>query len=149
MTLTDLKSVITDYFGHKQTFDEWKVVCDKENKEIKDAMLELEQDEIDCDGIVAKRIVVTKESFNEAKLINLLENSTYTNPDSGIRNVCIATGLNIVKSKPYVDMDALEDAIYKGLIPEDVIVKMNDCKEIKETIQLRVSKKKKVTKNDD
>lgn len=149
--MTDLELLdanVIKFYEDKTEMDRYKKICESENSDIKNLMLALDIDKHEVDGITATRSVSVKESFNEDKLIHLLENSTYINPDTGIRNVCIASGLKIVKLKPYVDMDALEDALYKGLIPEDVIVKMNDCKEVKETVSLRVSKKKKKENTD-
>ena len=51
--------------------------------------------------------------------------------------------LDIIKSKEYVDMDALESAIYKGLIPTDVLMKMDSCRETTDICTLRVTKAKK------
>lgn len=148
--LETLNRIIENYYDHKVEFDACKNICDDENKKIKEEMLELEMDKICVGDITATRSVSVKESFNEDKLINLLEHSTYTNPDTGVKNILISTGLNIVKMKPYIDMDALEDALYKGLIPEDVILMMEDCKEVKEVVTLRVTKKKKKeNRNDD
>lgn len=138
-----LGKVVKDFYENKQQMESFKSICDAENKDIKDAMLALNVEKFNVDDLTATRSVTVKETFNEDKLIHLLEHSTYTNPETGVRNILIATGLNIVKMKPYVDMDALEDALYKGLIPEDVIVQMNNCKEVKEVVTLRVTRKKK------
>lgn len=143
-----LQTLIPRYFSQKKDMDEIKSSVDADNKSIKQIMEELGIKEETVGDVTAKISVTVKESFNEDKLMHLLENSTYTNPDTGIRNVCIASGLGIVKMRPYVDMDALEDAMYKGLIPEDVILQMNGCKEVKETVSLRVTQKR-GNKNDD
>ena len=135
-----LLTLSPEYYENKQNMDSIKKLVDVDNSVIKDIMLELDMPEVTVGELVAKRIVTTKESFNEDKLIKLLENSADKDD--------VALGPKFIKYKPYVDMDALEDAMYKNLIPEDVIVKMNNCREVKEVVQLRVTKKK-VKKNDD
>lgn len=47
-----------------------------------------------------------------------------------------------VKAVEYVDMEALEGALYKGEIPEDVIMQIDSCRVKKESDALVYSKKK-------
>ena len=50
---------------------------------------------------------------------------------------------DIIKTKSYVDMDVLESAIYNNLIPNDVLIEMNKCREIKQVQTLKITKSKK------
>ena len=125
--MADLKTLVPSYYENKQNLDFYKKQCDAENSEIKKLMAEQKLKDFEVDGIVAKYIIQNKETMVEEKLIALLKSKGYT---------------DVIKTKEYVDMDALEDALYHDVIDKDTVVEMDKCREIKEVIQLRVSKKK-------
>ena len=50
---------------------------------------------------------------------------------------------NIVKTKPYIDFDALEKALYDEALSKDQIMDIDKARETKEVVTLRVSKAKK------
>ena len=64
------------------------------------------------------------ETFIEDKLIDFLK-------ANGVAD-------KIVKTKEYVDFDALESAIYHEVIPTDVVKEMASCKDVKVTKVLRI-----------
>ena len=123
----ELKELILIYYDNKQNLDFYKKECDAGNAEIKKLMAEQKIKDYEVDGIVAKYVIQNKESMNEEALLKLLKEKGYT---------------NVIKTKEYVDMDALENALYHDEIDKDTVVEMDKCKEVKEVIQLRVSKKK-------
>jgi len=131
--MTDLNIVVPRYYEHKTELDFYKKQCDAENAEIKEAMKEQNIKDFEVDGVVAKYVIQNKETMNEDKLLQVLKNAGYT---------------ELIKTREYVDMDALENALYHSNIDNDTILEMDKCREVKEVIQLRVSKKK-VKKNDD
>ena len=49
---------------------------------------------------------------------------------------------DIIRTKEYIDMDALESAIYHGDISNDVVKTFSSCKDITETQVLNISKRK-------
>jgi len=67
-------------------------------------------------------------SLNEEQVINIL---LQNNIDG------------IIKTKMYVDEDALETAIFNGKLPADVVAKIADAKIDKETIALSIKEIKK------
>jgi hypothetical protein len=69
-----------------------------------------------------------KVTFIEDKLIEFLKSNNIAD--------------NIVKTKEYVDFDALESAIYNGKISDELVQSMSECQEKKVTTVLRISKKK-------
>ena len=73
--------------------------------------------------------ISTRETMNEEMLLQIL--------GGGARE------MGIIKTKEYVDFDALEKAIYDGLISNETIVEMDKAKEVKEVVTLRVTKVKK------
>ena len=125
--MAQLETLIPIYYDNKQNLDFYKKECDAQNAEIKKLMAEQDIKEAEFLGIVAKYVIQKKESFNEEALLKLLKDNGYT---------------NVIKTKEYVDMDALEDALYHDTIDTDTIVAMDKCKEVKEVVQLRISKKK-------
>lgn len=125
--MVQLETLIPVYYDNKQNLDFYKKECDAQNAEIKKLMAEQSIKDFEIDGIVAKYIIQNKESMNEEKLLSLLKANGYT---------------NVIKTKEYVDMDELENALYHDEIDKDTVVEMDKCREVKEVIQLRISKKK-------
>jgi len=125
--MTDLNIVVPRYYEHKTEMDFYKKQCDAENAEIKQAMKEMDIKDFEVNGIVAKYVIQNKESMNEEKLLSVLKDAGYT---------------DLIKTKEYVDMDELESALYHSEIDTDTIIEMDKCREVKEVVQLRISKKK-------
>jgi hypothetical protein len=130
VNVSELSKIISSYIANKDLEKEYKDLASAENTRIKTIMEEMDISECeDAEGNnVAKVTEQKKETFIEERLIQFLKDNGYTK--------------DIVKTKEYVDMDALESAIYHGIIPESVVKEMADCKEVKITKVLRVSKKK-------
>lgn len=120
-----LSNTIEAFYDDKQQLDFYKKETDKQNKEIKEAMSKLNKTEFETDnGYIAKITVQKRENFNEDKLLAKIK-------DLGVEG--------IIKTKEYIDMDALEDAIYNERLNAS---ELSNCRESKETITLRVSKNK-------
>lgn len=128
--ISELSKIISSYITNKDLEKEYKDLASTENTRIKAIMEEMDISECeDAEGNnVAKITEQKKETFIEGILIQFLKDNGYAK--------------NIVKKKEYVDMDALESAIYHGVIPESVVKEMADCKEVKITKVLRISRKK-------
>lgn len=120
-----LSQLLPVYEANKSEMDSYKKLVDKDNKEIKTIMLGAELGEFIVDDIKASCSVSEREDFIEEALIVKLK-------EMKIRG--------IVKKKDYVDMDALENAIYSGKIDAALLA---DCQTKKEVVTLRVSKVKK------
>lgn len=120
----DMNVVIDRYFGNKTRVDTYKKLVDKDNKIIKDEMNKLGVYEWLTDtGVKAKGSVTERYEFNEDALIDKVK----------------ALGLEkeLVRTKEYVDMSALESAIYSGKINA---IEFEDCRVKKEVFTLRVKK---------
>ena len=120
----NLKELVRLFYEDKQQLDNYKKSTDEYNKDIKELMGQLELTEFESDDLVAKIGVQNRENFNEEKLIDKLK------------------ALNVegvIKTKEYVDMDALENAIYNELLDAS---ELTSCKEVKTVTTLKVSKKK-------
>jgi hypothetical protein len=124
-----LLQLIPEYGSHKSTLDEYDKICKSENAEIKRIMKEEGIDNMQAGGYKVSYSVRETSTMNEDKLLALLQDKV--SAESGI-----------VKTKKYVDMDALESAIYNGAIPKEVLIEMDNCREKKQTVSLRITKVK-------
>lgn len=125
MKLNDLDKLIPQYAANKNELDSYKKICDKENAQIKAIMKDFVVTGYEAGGYKASYIVSKRETLNEEKLLEIAH-------QLGISE--------IVKTKEYIDFDALEKAIYDGKISDDILLEMNKAKEVKEVVTLRVTK---------
>lgn len=119
-----LSQLLPVYEANKSKMDSYKKLVDKDNKEIKSIMLGAGLREFVVDDIKANCLVSEREDFIEEALIAKLKEMKVP---------------GIVKKKEYVDMDALENAIYNGKIDAAALA---DCQTKKEVVTLRVTKLK-------
>lgn len=119
-----LSQLLPVYEANKSKMDSYKKLVDKDNKEIKSIMLGAGLREFIVDDIKASCSVSEREDFIEEALIAKLKKMKVP---------------GIVKKKEYVDMDALENAIYNGKINAAALA---DCRTKKEVVTLRVTKLK-------
>ena len=127
VTDVNLEELIPQYALNKSELDSYTKICKEENEQIKAALVELGENEYSAGGYTVKRIVVTKESMNEAKLLEVLKQN----------------GIDVaVKTKEYVDMDALEAYLYNNMPSTDLARQLESCRMTTETVQLRLSKTK-------
>ena len=48
----------------------------------------------------------------------------------------------LIKTKEYVDTDAMEEAIYNGTITQNMLLEISKAQEVKESVALTIKKKK-------
>lgn len=123
-----LDTLIPQYAENKAILDDYKKICDTENKQIKDIM---DEGSYEAGGYKATKSVQVRESMNEDKLLDVMK-----------QHYAIHQKFGIIKTKEYIDMDALESAIYKGQIDKDTLLEIDKCRESKEVVALRISKVK-------
>lgn len=121
-----LDTLIPQYAENKSMLDDYKKICDDENKQIKDMM---EEGSYEAGGWKATKTISTRETMNEDKLLDVAKKNSYYLSD-------------IIKTKEYIDMDKLESLLYKGNISKDVLLEIDKCRESKEVVTLRISKVK-------
>lgn len=120
-----LNTKIEGFFKDKQKLDIYKKYTETANQEIKDLMHKLNINEFETDSsLIAKLTHKQSESFNEEKLLAKMKELNIP---------------GIIKTREYVDMEALENEIYNENINASELA---SCREIKETVALKVSKKK-------
>ena len=131
----NLEELITKYADDKEQLDSWKKVCDEENSKIKDVMVK--DDALcteggkkwvkQCGSVIATVTMKKKETVNEDKLLSIIQ----------------LMGIpGIIKTKEYVDMEALEAAMYRGELNKDQLLQLDTCREVKFSPELRISKAK-------
>lgn len=106
------------------------------NSKLKETIKEYDKanEDIITDGWKCKLSITEDPVVNEPKLIQLAKDMN----------------LDIVRTKEYIDFDALEKLIYTGSIPNDILLKIDECNEPKSKETLRVTKlKKKESENEE
>ena len=134
MQLQDLDTLIPQYAQNKADMDSYKKICDKENAQIKAIMKDFAIQNYETENYKATYTISERESMNEEILLGIAHHY-------GISE--------IVKTKEYIDFDALENAIYNGKISSEILQEMDKAKEVKEVVTLRVTKVKKKEKEND
>ena len=133
-----LDTLIPQYAENKAILDDYKKICDNENKQIKELM---DEGSYEVAGYKATKSVSTRESLNEDRLLN--------NLDEDIRE-CFKEN-NVIRTKAYIDTDSLESLLYKLKNKKDIESKtllsnilnvVDSCTDRKEVETLRVSKVK-------
>lgn len=125
---TYLDDLILKYAENKEKLDAFKKLTDAENKEIKFLMKSSGETEHVSDDYKASYIVSTRESMNEEMLLV----------------VAHKYGIPVIKTKEYIDFDALENAIYNNRISKEALLEMDKAKSKKEVVTLRITKLKRL-----
>ena len=115
-----LEAAVPRYGLNKGEMDSYKKLCDTDNALIKQLMAEANLPEFTAGGYKATRSVAEKESFDEVALIAKLKKLKIK---------------GVIKKREYVDMDALENAIYHGQVNA---ASLADCQIKNEVITLRI-----------
>lgn len=124
---TALKELVESYIINKQNEADFKKQASAENTQIKELMTQYNLKEVATDNGTAKLSEQVSKSFIEDKLIEFLKANNLAD--------------DIVKTKEYVDYDALESALYHDKISDELKKEMANCQETKTTLVLRISKK--------
>jgi len=133
--LVSLKQLIPLYGLNKAALDEYKKTCDAENTQIKALMEECNIDSLTVDGYKCTYSVQKRTSMDEDKLLEFLKKA-WTSKNGSME-------CPYIKRKEYVDMEVLENAIYKGEISNELLAEMKKCENVKKVETLRITKAKK------
>ncbi len=122
--MSKLDDLIPLYYEHNELVKKHKKVADKANKEIKKIMAEQGITEFATHGLVAKVSVSERVDLMEDVLIEKIK-------ELGIKG--------IIKTREYIDMDALETALYNRLISPAALAQAQIKKEV---VTLRIRQEK-------
>ena len=126
-----LTTLINTFAENKENMNHLKSICDSQNAEIKEMMSAENINKFQTDDYIASYFVKPNVKVNEEKMLMVL---LQENADTFRK-------LGIIKSKEYVDSDALENAIYNSLIDKELLAKLQDCSTTTEIPTLVVKKK--------
>ena len=127
----ELEEAIDTYALNKSEKDSYDKLVKEDGDKIKSMMCNAELLKYSTKTNTISYVVQHRQSFDEAKLIGIIHANN------------LPQSLGIIKTKEYIDEDALESAIYKGEISEEVMEQIQSCLESKDVVTLRLSKSKK------
>ena len=124
-----LDELIPAYGDNKEKLDALDKVCKEENKQIKELLGD--KTNYEANGWKVTKSVQNRDKIDEELLcVKLAEFPEMY--EAGI-----------IKVQEYVDMDALENAMYKNQLSKKMLEAIESCREHKEVVTLRVSRVKK------
>lgn len=124
----DLSKIIDAYKESKDEENRLHKINDETCKNIKSYMQMLGVDKADGSEYTANLSITQKESLNNDLAIEILKS-----------NLDEETVRTVIKSKEYIDEDALEKLVYAGLFD---ITKLAKAKIVKNVSTLRITKRK-------
>ncbi len=125
--MTTLDELILEYGNNKDLMDKTKKICDADNTAIKELMREDGLEKYTSGPYTVSYGITEKEVIDEDSMLEYLKKH-------------LEDGNDIIKTKEYIDADALENAIYQKQLPEDVVAGLSQFSTIKETEVLRLKK---------
>lgn len=137
-----LKELVESYGMNKKENDDLKKIVTNQNNEIKSLMEANNLKKFESDNYKVSYSVSTRDTLDEELLLS--EVKTFTIAD-GVE-LKSAEEVGLIKTREYVDMDVLESLMYKGDISEKDLMKVDKCRDTKDVVTLRISRRK---KNDD
>lgn len=126
MKLNDLERLIPQYIANKTELDSYQKICDKEKAKIKSIMKDFSLLRYEVGGYKALYAISKRESMNEEMLLAIAH-------EHGLSD--------IIKTKEYIDYDALESAIYHERLSNEQLKEMDKFKIVKTTPTLNTPRK--------
>ena len=126
INMGELYDLVTDYIDNKSLEAKYKSLASSGNTKIKQIMTNKNLTSFSCGSGTVTLSERKSESFNEDELIEFLMSKGHEG--------------DIVKTKRYVDYDALESAIYHEKLSKDDVKELDKYKEIKVTQVLNIKK---------
>lgn len=125
-----LMALIIGYFENKSKSDAMAKKVKEQNELIKNQIVsEHLPDKFEVDDLKINRTVIKKSKFNDEQAIEILR-----------KNLDADKFSEVVKTKEYIDDDALEALIYNKEIDGTML---DDCiEQLPDVIQLKITKKK-------
>lgn len=125
----DLKQVVKEFVEYRAEESRFKDLKDTHNKTIKAEMKSLKLSSFDVDNIHASITESPNTEFNELQAIEILR-----------KTLKPAEFANIVKTREYIDSDALESAVFNKTLDASILAPCTVDKA--PTVTLRITVKK-------
>ena len=129
-----LDELVERYGENDAKAKELKKVCDADKAEIKEMMANQNLSKHTAGGYTVSYIVSEKSETNEAKMLDILKR------DWVARNGSMQCPY--IKTVEVIDTEALESALYKNELSEDVVAQLGTCTTTTQVVTLRCSKAK-------
>ena len=126
--VSTLDELIPTYGDNKERLDVLDKICKEENKQIKELLGD--KTNYETSGWKVTKSVQNRDKIDEDLLCVKLSDF----PEM--------YELGVIKVQEYVDMTALEDAMYKGQLNKKMLEVVEKCREHKEVVTLRISRVK-------
>ena len=126
-----LNALVKGYCEDKKVEGTLKKRISDFNDQIKKLMLPVGLQDWEYDGNAIHITIKHADTLNEGKALDLLAKKCH--------DKCVELG--VIKTKEYLDADALESAIYRGDIPKKVLLELDTCRDVKDTPTLNIVKK--------
>lgn len=130
-----LDDIVADYGKLDEQAKLLKKEVDTEKDLIKSMMCESNLTEYTAGGFTVKYSVSERTTVDEVKMLNVLKQDWVERFGS--------MECPYIKTIEVIDEDALESALYKGDIPENVMAELNNCQEVTEVVKLTCGRQKK------
>lgn len=129
-----LDKLVSDYGHNDAQIKDLKKIADTEKEQIKQLLLEHKEDRWTAGGYTVQRVVSERETLNEEKLLPIIKH--YWSSTHG------SMECPFIKTREYVDMDRLEEAIYQKELTPNVLAEMDKCREVTTVVALKCKKTK-------
>ena len=128
---SELEALIDEFGPKNELAKSLKKELEPLGVKIKEIMANIEPSKVTTKEFEATYSVAVSSSIDEVKLLAALSTDRVWAELNGL-----------IKTKEYVDMDALENVLYHDLASEEMLEKINACQITKETPKLVVKKLK-------
>lgn len=128
--MTELEELISKYGDHDTEIKSLKKIYEAEKEQIKNIMLSQNDTEEVVGGYKVTCNKSERISIDENMVLDTLLKYEYKIPDG------------IIKTKQYVDMDVLENALYNESIDDDILTELAKARRVTEVVTLKCSKVK-------
>ena len=130
-----ITEIINKYCEEKEKEKALKKVLGTLSTDIKDYMAEHADEDISTDDFTVHIQIKVSEEVDEEGMLEVLKKDWASKYGS--------MQCPYIKTREYVDMDALEQVIYAGGISTEVLLQLDKCRTVKETRALTYKKVKK------
>ena len=132
--MPNIDELVEDYGKKDAEIKAIKKIADEEKEQIKDFLASQSERSYSAGGYTVTRVVTETETLNEERLLPILKR--YWSSTHG------SMQCPFIKTMEYIDMDALESAIYQKELTPSVLTEMDTCREVKTTVKLLCKKTK-------
>lgn len=132
--MIDIDALVAAYGAKDAQAKQIKKEMDADKETIKEFLSSRSEQSYTAGGYTVQRVVSERETLNEEKLLPLLKG--YWTATHG------SMECPYIKTREYVDMDRLEEAIYQKELTPEILTAMNDCREVTTIVALKCKKAK-------